>query len=87
MSFPHITASSVIAVDDEEWGQRPVLFVEIERTRKIQIQFLRQFLRDRIAGYKVPDEIIVLKKMPRATIEKIDLPSLQSYYHEQKNQK
>ncbi len=85
-SFPGVAESAVIAVEDEEWGQRPVLFVTyhaataIKTTRKDLKARLIAFLGKRLSRVEVPDSIITIAEMPRTAIGKIDRVKLEERY-------
>jgi fatty-acyl-CoA synthase len=38
----------------------------------VDTEQLREFLRERLAGYKVPKEIVVLEQMPLLRNDKVD---------------
>jgi O-succinylbenzoic acid--CoA ligase len=44
----------VVAVDDEEWGRRPVAFLRMAEGRTFDAAALQQALRGVLPGYKVP---------------------------------
>ncbi len=65
--FPGVTDAVVLGVEDPEWGQRLVALVACPTCREEEI---RAFLRDRLAGYKVPKEIVVVERIPRNALGK-----------------
>lgn len=44
----------VVEVPDKEYGARPVAFIKIEATNKIDETQLKKYLEDKIAGFKIP---------------------------------
>jgi len=88
MGFPGVTESSVIAVEDERWGHRPVLFVSIRikplpgAGARRAVPLLQAFLREHLPPIMVPDEIVVIDEFPRTTIGKIDKVKLREIYRE-----
>jgi O-succinylbenzoic acid--CoA ligase len=79
---PGVSVSAVIGVKDETWGQRPVLFVEMEPGWSFDENALRQRLEQALARYKLPDRILPVRKMPRTTIGKVDRDSLRRLYQQ-----
>lgn len=79
-----VTVCKVIAVDDPVWGQRPVLFVETTAPNDFEIDSLREFLRQHLAGFKVPQEIFALARLPRNAMGKIDRIELMNLYLQSK---
>lgn len=63
---PSIKASGVVGKQDPMRGELPVAFVELrEGVTNIAENEVRSFVRQHIAGYKVPDEIRVVPELPR----------------------
>ncbi|MCK4728324.1 MAG: AMP-binding protein, partial [Desulfobacterales bacterium] len=79
-SYPHIRACAVLAVDDTEWGKRPVLFVEPVETGEFNEQDMAAYLKTRLPRIKIPERIISLNRLPRAAIGKIDYAALRDLY-------
>lgn len=53
-----VAQSIVVAVDDDEFGQRPVAFVQTESGAPADPEALRQALERRLARFKVPDAFL-----------------------------
>lgn len=70
LGFPGIDDCAVVRVADDVWGQRPVLFVETRA--EFNLQAMRDFLAEKLAGFRLPKRIIRLAKLPRTAIGKID---------------
>ncbi|MCK4485675.1 MAG: o-succinylbenzoate--CoA ligase [Desulfobacterales bacterium] len=82
-SYPHIRACAVLAVDDTEWGKRPVLFVEPVETVEFNEQDMAAYLKTRLPKIKIPEKIISLNRLPRAAIGKIDYAALRELYQKE----
>lgn len=63
--------SAVIGMQDGMRGEVALAFVELKEGALFDEQALKAFCRDRIAGFKVPREIRVLKELPRNPTGKI----------------
>jgi acyl-CoA synthetase (AMP-forming)/AMP-acid ligase II len=70
-SYPEVTEASVLGVDDEQYGQRLAAFVVLARGASATPESLKQHVRENLASYKVPREIIVLNELPRSSTGKI----------------
>jgi O-succinylbenzoic acid--CoA ligase len=79
-SYPYIRACAVLAVDDREWGKRPVLFVEPVETAGFDEQDMAAYLKTKLPKIKIPEKIISLNRLPRAAIGKIDYAALRELY-------
>jgi O-succinylbenzoic acid--CoA ligase len=44
----------VVEVPDKEYGARPVAFIKMEATNKIDESQIKKYLEDKIAGFKIP---------------------------------
>jgi fatty-acyl-CoA synthase len=71
-SLPNIALAAVIARPDPKWGERPVLVVEPASGRTVEQGALLGALRGRIPDWWLPDQIVVLARMPLAATGKID---------------
>jgi acyl-coenzyme A synthetase/AMP-(fatty) acid ligase len=71
----------VIGVDDEQYGQRLAAFVVLKPgglDADGAPDTLKQHVRENLANYKVPRELIVLDELPRNSTGKILRAELQS---------
>jgi o-succinylbenzoate---CoA ligase len=74
--FSDVVAATVIAVPDEEWGARPLMFVELKAGGSLSEKDLLEFLATGLARFKLPKRIVILKELPRTTLGKVDRPAL-----------
>jgi O-succinylbenzoic acid--CoA ligase len=79
-SYHYVKACAVLAVDDAEWGKRPVLFVEPVEAVEFNEQDMVEYLKTRLPKIKIPEKIISLNQLPRAAIGKIDYAALRELY-------
>ena len=68
---PSVHASAVIGKPDDMRGEIPIAFVELEEDATFDDKELRNFVRDKIAQYKVPREIRQIDALPRNPTGKI----------------
>lgn len=77
---PVVVGSGVIARPDDEKGQIPVAFVELKPGQKDSVSAtdIANWLRQRIAAYKVPEIIVIdaLPLTPTGKVRKTELPAL-----------
>jgi fatty-acyl-CoA synthase len=68
---PSVAEAAVIGVPDERWGEVGHAYVVAHRGHEIDGEALCAFVRERIAGFKVPREVTRLDALPRNNIGKI----------------
>jgi len=77
-AHPEVAEAAVIGVHDEQYGQRLVAFVVLGPDASATPEALKQHVRENLANYKVPREIVVLDELPRGSTGKILRTELQS---------
>ncbi|TVQ54620.1 MAG: long-chain fatty acid--CoA ligase [Phycisphaerales bacterium] len=70
-AHPSVHSSAVIGMQDSSRGEVALAFVELEEDAEFDAGKLRSHCRDRLAGYKVPRDIRVVKELPRNPTGKI----------------
>jgi malonyl-CoA/methylmalonyl-CoA synthetase len=73
---PFIGDCAVIGVPDDEWGQRVTAMVELRGAQPLTLSELRDWLKDRLAPYKVPRDLRVVDALPRNALGKVNKPAL-----------
>jgi long-chain acyl-CoA synthetase len=70
-AHPAIKESGVVGMSDPMRGEVPVAFVELKEGASMDHQDVLNFLRTRIAAFKLPKEIRVVEKLPRNPTGKV----------------
>jgi acyl-CoA synthetase (AMP-forming)/AMP-acid ligase II len=79
-THPAVGLAAVIARSDAKWGERPVLIVEYRQGLSVDARALLEFLRGKVAGWWLPEEIVNIDAMPLAATGKIDKNQLRAAY-------
>ncbi|WP_218864750.1 AMP-binding protein [Nocardioides aromaticivorans] len=81
-AHPAVREVVVVGVDDEAFGQRLAAYVAVQHGSEAPtVDDLKAHVRDRLAGYKVPRDVVFLDALPRNASGKImvrELPGLAS---------
>jgi fatty-acyl-CoA synthase len=69
--LPQVADAAVIGVPDVRWGERPVAVVVVKPGETLSLEALQKHCRAKLAGFKVPKELIVRAELPRNASGKI----------------
>jgi len=69
--FPGVREAAVIGVPDARRGEQPVAFVAGTEGQTLDEKALHEFIRSKLADYKVPKQIILLPALPKNATGKI----------------
>jgi fatty-acyl-CoA synthase len=71
VAHPAIEEAAVIGLADEHWGEVPVALVVLAPGAELETEQLREFLRGRLARFKVPKRIEPVAALPKTATGKI----------------
>ena len=77
-AHPSVREAAVIAVADERWGERPLALVAAYG--EVSADAIREFLRDLVAKWWIPERIEFLDAIPRTAVGKYDKRALRESY-------
>ncbi|MGH7941394.1 MAG: long-chain-fatty-acid--CoA ligase [Limisphaerales bacterium] len=63
--FPGVKEAAVIGVKDERRGEQPVAFVSPAEGQSLDETALLQFVRGKLADYKVPKKVVLMPALPK----------------------
>ena len=69
--FPGVKEAAVIGVPDTRKGEQPLAFVAAGEGQTIEEKALLQFVRGKLADYKVPKHVVFVPALPRNATGKI----------------
>jgi fatty-acyl-CoA synthase len=70
-SHDAVLESAVVAVPHETWGERPKAYAVLKPDASVTPHELKAHVRDRLAGFKVPDEVEILDELPKTSTGKV----------------
>jgi long-chain acyl-CoA synthetase len=69
--FPGVKEAAVVGKPDSRRGEQPIAFLSPSEGANLEEKSIQQFLRRRLADYKVPRKVIVMPALPRNATGKI----------------
>ena len=70
-SHPGVLEAAAVGVPDEKFGQRLSVFVVRRAGTELTEEDVKQYVRDNLARYKVPREVVFLDELPRNPTGKV----------------
>lgn len=77
-AHPAVREAAVVGVPDERWGEVPKAFVSLLPGATAEVAELTEWVRARLAGFKVPKSIVVLDELPRGGTGKVQKQALRA---------
>ncbi|MEV4648300.1 hypothetical protein [Saccharopolyspora sp. NPDC049357] len=78
LEHPAVAETAVVGVPDERWGEVGRAFVVRHLGAELTSEDLRDFLRPRLAKYKIPAHVDVVDQLPRTGSGKVQKSRLRS---------
>ena len=71
-SFKGVASSAVIGIADENSGEIPIAYIELEEgIDEIDVSELRKYLREHLANFKIPKQIHFIDALPKNATGKV----------------
>jgi fatty-acyl-CoA synthase len=71
LRHPAVDEAAIVGLPSEKWGETPHAFVVLRQGATATEDELREFLRGRVAHYKVPRGITFVTELPKTATGKI----------------
>lgn len=75
-SHPDIQECAVVGVADLEWGERVCAALVLQGAQPLTLESFRSWAKERLAVYKVPSQILIVKELPRNAMGKVTKPTV-----------
>lgn len=80
MAMPEVVDAAVIAIPDEKWGERPLVFLVPSPGHKVGLDEVRGHLEGGFARWQLPDRLELLDELPRTSVGKVDKKALRARF-------
>jgi fatty-acyl-CoA synthase len=78
-SHESVQEAAAIGIDDEKFGQRLKAFVVLQKGKELSEDEIKDYVKDNLANYKVPREVVFLDELPRNPTGKVLKRELQEH--------
>jgi fatty-acyl-CoA synthase len=72
MAHPDVVEATVVAIADERWSERPCACVVLRPGAELDPDGVREFLRDKVAKWWLPDRVEFIDDVPKTSVGKFD---------------
>jgi len=66
-----IVEAAVFGVEDDQFGQRLRAVVVLREGREVSVEDVKRYVKENLAGYKVPRDVLFLDELPRTSTGKV----------------
>jgi malonyl-CoA/methylmalonyl-CoA synthetase len=77
---PEVADCAVVGLADEEWGERVVAAVVPAPGTAPSTDELRGFVKERLAAYKAPRQVLLVAALPRNVLGKVEKPRVKELF-------
>jgi fatty-acyl-CoA synthase len=79
VGYPGIREAAVVGIPDEQWGEVGCIVVVLQAAPALDESALIEFLRQRLARYKIPKKVVTIDKLPRTSTGKLQKAQLKHW--------
>ena len=80
-THPKIIETFVFPIEDSEWGEIPVAIVVLNEAKCLSQKNIIDFLKPKIASYKLPRKIIFTNKIPKTELGKVNFNEVNELFN------
>ena len=73
-----VDAVAVVGMPDKKWGEVPIAFVVLKEDAFVTEENLKEFMRQKLARYKVPKRVIFAENLPLTSAGKVNKRELET---------
>jgi fatty-acyl-CoA synthase len=80
MGHPDVVEAAVVGVSDDRWQERPLAAVVLRDDATVTAAQLRDYLRDKVVRWWLPERWTFLDEVPKTSVGKFDKKVIRSRY-------
>ncbi|GAA1198822.1 long-chain fatty acid--CoA ligase [Prauserella alba] len=84
MAHEAVAEAAVVGVPDEKWDERPLVAVVVKEGHTVTAEELREFLRDKVAKWQLPEHWTFIPEVPKTSVGKFDKKRIRADHAEGK---
>ncbi len=82
-SHPHVSDCAVVGIEDEVWGEVVAVVLVLRPGYDMRLGELRAWAGEKIARYKLPTRMIIMKNLPRNGMGKVKKGKVKELFEQQ----
>lgn len=80
LAHPAVAECAVVGAPDVEWGERVCAAVVAAPGAALEAEPLRAWAKERMAPYKVPGRVLLVRALPRNAMGKVTKPAIRAWF-------
>jgi malonyl-CoA/methylmalonyl-CoA synthetase len=80
LEHPAIRECAVIGLPDDTWGEAVTAVAVLETDAALELPALRDWCRDRLSVYKIPQRLRIVEELPRNAMGKVTKPAVRALF-------
>ena len=80
LEHPRISECAVIGLPDETWGEAVTAVVVLKDATSLELPALREWCKERLSVYKIPQRLLVVQELPRNAMGKVTKPAVRALF-------
>jgi long-chain acyl-CoA synthetase len=69
--LPEVLEAAVVGIPHEVYGEVPKAFIVVKEGQKLTFEYINEYCKQKLAKYKLPEEIVFLNTLPRNASGKV----------------
>ncbi len=80
LDHPLIRECAVIGLPDDTWGESVTAVVVLPSDTGLELSSLREWCKERMSVYKIPQRLLVVEELPRNAMGKVTKPAVRALF-------